>query len=90
VELKKSTKLWGGRFSRDVDRSILSWTESITIDRHIVTEDVWGSMAHVSMLGAQGIIPPKAASAILPTLKKFQDDFMSGAWQLGHEQETFT
>lgn len=87
VELKKSTKLWGGRFSRDVDRSILSWTESITIDRHIATEDLWGSMAHVSMLGAQGIIPPKAAAAILPTLKKFQDDFVSGAWQLGHEQE---
>eukprot|EP01121_Diplochlamys_sp_Union-15-3_P011185 TRINITY_DN3210_c0_g1_i1.p1 TRINITY_DN3210_c0_g1~~TRINITY_DN3210_c0_g1_i1.p1 ORF type:complete len:554 (-),score=105.09 TRINITY_DN3210_c0_g1_i1:14-1675(-) len=84
---KKSTKLWGGRFSRDVDESILGWTESITVDSHIVAEDLWGSMAHTTMLGAQGIISPKAASAILPTLLKFQDEFNNGSWKLGNEQE---
>jgi argininosuccinate lyase len=84
---KKSTKLWGGRFSRDVDQSILGWTESITVDSHLVAEDVWGSMAHVTMLGSQGIIPPQAAAAILPTLLKFQNEFNNGEWKLGNEQE---
>jgi argininosuccinate lyase len=84
---KKSTKLWGGRFSKDVDQSILGWTESITVDSHLVAEDVWGSMAHVSMLGSQGIIPHQAAAAILPTLLKFQNEFNSGEWKLGNEQE---
>jgi len=35
-------------------------------------------MAHVTMLGAQGIITPAVAAKILPTLKGFQDDFYAG------------
>lgn len=74
---KKSTKLWGGRFSRDVDESLLKWTESISVDSHLVVEDIWGSLAHTTMLGAQGVIPPNAAAAILPALLKFQNEFVS-------------
>jgi argininosuccinate lyase len=62
-------------------QAILGWTESITIDSHLAVEDLWGSLSHVSMLGHQGIIPVQAASAILPALLKFQDDFISGAWK---------
>jgi len=83
----KSTKLWGGRFSRDVDKSILGWTESITVDSNLAVEDMWGSIAHVSMLGNQGIIDSKAASGILNTLLTLQDNFMNGTWKLGNEQE---
>ncbi len=79
--------MWGGRFSKDVDKAITGWTESVTIDTNMVVEDIWGSLAHVSMLGSQGIISHKAAGAILPTLLKFQDDYIAGKWQLGHEQE---
>lgn len=87
MEIKKSTKLWGGRFSRDIDQSILNWTESITVDSHLVVEDIWGSMSHVTMLGSQGIIPPQAAAAILPALLKFQNEFKEKKWALGNEQE---
>ena len=73
---EKSTKLWGGRFSRDIDNSILNWTESISVDSHLVVEDIWGSLAHTTMLGVQGIIPPEAAAAILPSLLKFQNEFV--------------
>jgi len=83
----KSTKLWGGRFSRDVDQSILGWTESITVDSNLAVEDIWGSIAHVSMLGNQGIIDPKAAAGILNTLLGLQDNFINGSWKLGNEQE---
>ncbi len=84
---KKSTKLWGGRFSRDTDASIKNWTESVTVDTHLVNEDIWGSMAHVSMLGKQGIIPPKAAGSILKTLNEILTEFREGKWALGYEQE---
>jgi len=87
MEIKKSTKLWGGRFSRDIDQSILNWTESISVDSNLVVEDIWGSMSHVTMLGAQGIIPPQAAAAILPALLKFQNEFKEKKWALGNEQE---
>ena len=82
-----STKLWGGRFSKEVDASILDWTESVTVDSKMVVEDIWGSLAHVTMLGRQGIIPAADAGAILSVLLDFQNDYASGAWQLKRADE---
>lgn len=61
TEAKGSPKLWGGRFTKDTNVNILKWIESISTDQHFVPEDIWGSLAHVSMLGHQGIIPWEAA-----------------------------
>jgi argininosuccinate lyase len=83
----KSTKLWGGRFSRDSDVRIRKWTESVTIDTHLAREDMWGSIAHATMLGHQGIIPASAAGQIAYNLDKLLTEFETGKWQLGHEQE---
>ncbi len=82
-----SSKLWGGRFSKETDASILGWTESISVDSKMVVEDLWGSLAHVTMLGRQGIVPARDAAAILATLLRFQDDFRAGKWQLQPEHE---
>ncbi len=82
-----SKKLWGGRFSKDVDASILGWTESISVDSKMVIEDLWGSLAHVAMLGRQGIIPATDAGSILGTLLNFQDDYSAGKWHLQLERE---
>lgn len=79
---KGSPKLWGGRFSRDTDQSILNWIESISVDSKMVVEDIWGSLAHVSMLGHQKVIPWEAAQKILPTLLRFQDEYKEGKWKL--------
>jgi argininosuccinate lyase len=77
-----STRLWGGRFSKEVDASILGWGDSITIDSTMVVEDLWGSLAHVTMLGRQEIIPAADAAAMLGTLLEFQDDYSAGKWRL--------
>lgn len=82
-----SPKLWGGRFSRDTDTSILKWIESISVDSHMVVEDIWGSMAHVTMLGKQKIIPWEAASKIVPTLHRFQQEYQEGKWKLQMKNE---
>jgi argininosuccinate lyase len=82
-----SPKLWGGRFSRDTDTSILKWIESISTDSHFVVEDIWGSLAHVSMLGYTKVIPHEAASKILPTLLRFQNEYKEGKWQLQMKHE---
>lgn len=71
TEKKGSEKLWGGRFTRDTDTSILKWIESISTDKHMVVEDIWGSLAHVTMLGHQKVIPYEATKQILPTLLRF-------------------
>jgi argininosuccinate lyase len=82
-----SKKLWGGRFTKETSASILRWTESISVDKHIVVEDLWGSMSHVSMLGHQKIVAWEKAQKIVPKLLEYQDDWIAGKWQLGHQNE---
>lgn len=84
---KKSTKLWGGRFAKDVDTRLSDWTESVTIDRHIIMEDTWGSIAHVTMLGVQGIIPAEHSVKIIGGLRQLQDEYKAGTWDIGRQQE---
>ncbi len=68
-----SGKLWGGRFAKDTDARVRDWAESLTCDAEMIKEDLWGSMAHVSMLGHQNIVPPTEAAAIVGQLKKLHD-----------------
>lgn len=81
-EAKGSPKLWGGRFTKDTSTSILRWTESISVDSHLVVEDTWGSICHVSMLGHQKIVPWEKAAKIIPTLLHYQNEWIDGKWQL--------
>ena len=48
----------------------------------MVVEDLWGSIAHVTMLGRQGIVPAKDAAHIIATLVGFQDASLAGALDL--------
>lgn len=82
-----SEKLWGGRFAKDTDPSVIDWTQSITVDTKMVAEDLWGSMAHVTMLGHQGIIPFSDAAKIVPTLLSFLTSFQKGEWALNYTHE---
>ncbi len=64
-----------------------AWTDSTACDTQFVDEDVWGSTAHVSMLGYQGVIPAGDAAKILTELGKTQDEFHAGTWKLAPERE---
>ena len=52
-------KLWGGRFTEGVNELVNTFNSSISIDSRMYKEDIEGSLAHVKMLGKQGIIPSK-------------------------------
>ena len=51
-----SARAWGGRFAERPDRLAEGFTASIMFDNRMVREDIRGSVAHVRMLGRQGII----------------------------------
>jgi len=82
-----SQKLWGGRFTKETSQSIQKWIESISIDKHLVVEDLWGSMSHVSMLGHQKIVPFDKANKIIPKLLEYQDSWKKGEWELTSKNE---
>lgn len=57
-------KLWGGRFKKGTDALVNDFNSSINVDSRLYKEDIEGSLAHVKMLGKQGIIPNKSSKKI--------------------------
>ena len=62
--------LWGGRFTGETRGEVAKFSESISFDQRLYKHDIAGSIAHVTMLARQGIIPEASAEAIREELKK--------------------
>lgn len=63
-------KLWGGRFQKGTNALVNDFNSSINVDSRLYKEDIEGSLAHVKMLGKQGIIPEKSSKKIENGLKE--------------------
>ena len=71
-------KLWGGRFTKSTDSFTDHFHSSISFDQRMYKEDITGRMAHVDMLGKQGVIPVEDAKLIHKTLLEILDDIENG------------
>lgn len=65
--------LWGGRFEGEMSRVTREFTGD-TADRRLLRFDLEGSLAHVSMLGATGIVTAAEASTLAAGLENILDD----------------
>ncbi len=75
---KESTKLWGGRFSRNTDAAMDDFHSSIHFDQRLYKQDILGSIAHAGMLGKTGIIDNADAILIQTTLQAILVDIENG------------
>ncbi len=82
-----SEKLWGGRFSSDLDGAMLSFSESTEADSEMIAEDIWGSEAHALMLHECGIIAHEDLREILRWLETAREKFEAGELELRRELE---
>ena len=71
-------KLWGGRFSGQINTAADAFHSSISFDQRLYKQDITGSMAHAKMLGLQGIIPEKDAEQIIKGLEGILADIENG------------
>ncbi len=71
-------QLWQGRFQKALDPKTNDFNSSIKFDSRMYKEDIDGSIAHASMLAAQGIISAEDLAAIVDGLKAIKDDIDSG------------
>jgi len=71
-------KLWSGRFDKNTDELVDQLNASITFDKRFFKEDITGSIAHATMLGAQGIIAKEEADKIIEALKGIMVDMEAG------------
>lgn len=71
-------QLWGGRFTKETDKLVYAFNASISFDKRLLRQDIEGSMAHVKMLGKQGILTGKETQEITQGLASIQEDVESG------------
>ena len=71
-------KLWAGRFSKEIDPKTNDFNSSIAFDSRMAKEDIEGSIAHATMLGACGVISRQEAETICKGLEGILDDLESG------------
>lgn len=80
-------KLWTGRFSKQLDDGANDFNSSIRFDSRMYKQDIEGSVAHATMLAAQGIIAKSDAEQIVETLGAVLGDIESGALEIDMQCE---
>ncbi len=80
-------QLWGGRFTKETDQLVYNFNASISFDRKFFKQDVEGSIAHVTMLGKQGILTQEETQAIIKCLKEIREDVEAGKLEITLEYE---
>ena len=80
-------QLWGGRFTKPTDEKVYAFNASIGFVKRKLRQDVCGSIAHSSMLAAQGIISEEDGRKIEEGLKSIYSDVLSGALEITDKYE---
>lgn len=80
-------KLWGGRFTKETNQLVHNFNASISFDQKFYKQDIEGSIAHVTMLAAQGIINDDEKDSIIKGLQGILADIDNGSLILDGEHE---
>ncbi|WP_105145099.1 argininosuccinate lyase [Streptococcus suis] len=74
----EAKKLWGGRFEASLEEWVEEFGASIRFDQKLAKYDIQGSLAHVKMLGATGIISQAEAQVIQAGLEELLEEYEVG------------
>ena len=76
-----------GRFASSMDPTFARFNASVSFDKRLYADDIAGSIAHVKMLGTQGIISPKDARTIERGLTEVLIDIEKGRLEFREDLE---
>lgn len=80
-------KLWGGRFTKEENKLMEDFHNSLSFDSTLYYEDITGSIAHVEMLVKCDILKPSEGELISDGLAKILEDIESGALPMEGDYE---
>ena len=80
-------QLWGGRFTKETDRLVYNFNASISFDKKFYKQDIRGSIAHVTMLAASGILTEEEKNKIIDGLNSILNDVESGKLEISDKYE---
>lgn len=71
-------KLWGGRFTKETNKLVENFNESLSFDHRFYKQDIRGSIAHVKMLEKQNILTDNERDKIIEGLNSIEADIDAG------------
>lgn len=80
-------QLWGGRFTKETDQLVYNFNASISFDKKFYRQDMEGSIAHVKMLGKQGILTETESSDIVAAIQEILQEVEAGTLEISQEYE---
>lgn len=79
--------LWHGRFATGPAEELLRFTESLSFDKRLYSEDIEGSRAHVRGLNRSGLITDDEAASIDQALCQARDELEAGSFVFASSDE---
>ena len=80
-------QLWQGRFQKALDPKTNDFNSSIKFDSRMFREDIDGSIAHATMLCAQGILSAEDLKAIVDGLTAIRSEIENGTLEIDPNAE---
>lgn len=80
-------KLWGGRFKKEMNKTMQFFISSLSFDKKLVRYDILGSIAHAGMLGKCKIIDKKDSDKIVKELKVILKEIENGSLIIDDQAE---
>ena len=80
-------QLWGGRFTKETDKLVYNFNASINFDKKFYKQDMEGSIAHVKMLAAVGILTDEERDKIIAGIEGILRDVENGSLEITEEYE---
>ncbi|MBQ9531525.1 MAG: argininosuccinate lyase [Eubacterium sp.] len=80
-------QLWKGRFKKELAKETNDFNSSISFDSRMFEEDIKGSIAHATMLGASGIIEKDESEKITAELSNILEEIKSGKLEIDMSAE---
>ncbi|KAG7189672.1 hypothetical protein KM043_017344 [Ampulex compressa] len=87
MQASKCQKLWGGRFTSDIDLAFHNLNASIGIDERMYAEDIQGSVAYANALCKANLLSKEEAAAIKEGFKKVKKEWEEGQFVIHAEDE---
>jgi argininosuccinate lyase len=76
------TKLWGGRFSGEMDALMAEFQNSMAFDVRLWDADIRGSVAYAWALAGAGIISDDEAQQLVAGLQRVRAEFAQGSFEV--------
>jgi argininosuccinate lyase len=80
-------KLWGGRFTKEINQLVHNFNASISFDKRLFRQDIEGSIAHATMLAKQNIISEDERDLIIKGLSDIMEEIINGSLEISHDYE---